>query len=350
MTSTSSTGAEPRAGQVGGVGVLRPDPPTSTGSDLPDLKPFFFGGIASCVAETVTFPIDTAKTRLQLQGQSTDLCHSQRLYHGMFHCWRTVMKEEGFNVLYSGLAPALLRQAIYGTVKYGLYYTIKDVVGGEESPLKNVSIAVVAGSVSASIANPTDVLKVRLQSKSAPVVNPIPGPDKKVIRVSLYNCFRDIYVREGVGGLWRGMMPTASRAALVAGVQLPVYDMTKAFLLKNDILPGDSAWNHLLSSFCAGLCACLASSPVDVIRTRLMDQRVIIPDRKVKKVNSKYAQQTIYKSSWECGLTTIRNEGFLALYKGFVASFMRMGPWNIIFFLTYEKLKQVSSSSSSTAF
>ena len=132
------------------------------------------------------------------------------------------MKEEGFNVLYSGLAPALLRQAIYGTVKYGLYYTIKDVVGGEESPLKNVSIAVVAGSVSASIANPTDVLKVRLQSKSAPVVSPIPGPDKKVIRVSLYNCFRDIYVREGVGGLWRGMMPTASRAALVAGVQVQV--------------------------------------------------------------------------------------------------------------------------------
>ena len=53
------------------------------------------------------------------------------------------------------------------------------------------------------------------------------------------------------------------------------------------------------------------------------------------------------KFSWECGLTTIRNKGLLALYKGFVASFMHMGPWNIIFFLTYEKLKQVSSSSSS---
>ena len=74
MTSTSSTSAELRAGQVGGVGVLRPDPPTSTGSDLPDLKPFFFGGIASCVAETVTFPIDTAKTRLQLQGMCIRLC------------------------------------------------------------------------------------------------------------------------------------------------------------------------------------------------------------------------------------------------------------------------------------
>ena len=119
--------------------------------------------------------------------------------------------------MHSGLAPALLRQAIYGTVKYGLYYTIKDVIGGEESPLKNVSIAVIAGSVSASIANPTDVLKVRLQSRSAPVVSP-----RKVIRVSLYNCFRDIYMREGVGGLWRGVMPTASRAALVAGVQVSI--------------------------------------------------------------------------------------------------------------------------------
>ena len=153
----------------------------------------------------------------------------------MVHCWRTIHLEEGTRALYGGLAPALLRQAVYGTIKYGLYYTIKDVTasGGEESPLKNVSIAVIAGSVSAAIATPTDVLKVRLQSRSAPVVSP-----KKTIRVSLYNCFNDIYRREGAAGLWRGAVPTASRAALVAGVQLPVYDMCKHFMLSNDFLPG----------------------------------------------------------------------------------------------------------------
>lgn len=63
----------------------------------------------------------------------------------MVHCWKTIATEEGISVLYSGLAPALLRQAIYGTIKYGLYYSIKDLVGGEESPLKNVSIAVISG-------------------------------------------------------------------------------------------------------------------------------------------------------------------------------------------------------------
>ena len=66
MTSTSSTGSE-RAGQASGAGAA----PSSdrSGSTGADLRPFFFGGIASCVAETVTFPIDTAKTRLQLQGK-----------------------------------------------------------------------------------------------------------------------------------------------------------------------------------------------------------------------------------------------------------------------------------------
>ena len=47
------------------------------------LLPFFFGGVASCVAEAATFPIDTAKTRLQLQGQAKDKRHSSTPYRGM---------------------------------------------------------------------------------------------------------------------------------------------------------------------------------------------------------------------------------------------------------------------------
>ena len=47
------------------------------------LLPFVYGGVASCVAEAATFPIDTAKTRLQLQGQSRDVRHSSTPYRGM---------------------------------------------------------------------------------------------------------------------------------------------------------------------------------------------------------------------------------------------------------------------------
>ena len=37
---------------------------------------------------------------------------------------------------------------------------------------------------------------------------------------------------------------------------------------------------------------------------------------------------------------TVKKEGITALYKGFIPAWIRMGPWNIIFFVTYEQLKK----------
>lgn len=51
-------------------------------------------------------------------------------------------------------------------------------------------------------------------------------------------------------------------------------------------------------------------------------------------------QIRLYKGSLDCGIQTVRNEGFSALYKGFIPTWFRMAPWNIIFFITYEQLKQ----------
>lgn len=48
----------------------------------------------------------------------------------------------------------------------------------------------------------------------------------------------------------------------------------------------------------------------------------------------------LYKGSIDCFVQTVRNEGFRALYKGFIPTWVRMGPWNIIFFITYEQLKK----------
>lgn len=119
-------------------------------------------------------------------------------------------------MLYRGLSPALLRQATYGTIKFGLYYTIKGWLPGEESAVKNLGCAVIAGSVSAAIATPTDLLKVRHQAKWVSEGDNRPRPRHK----GVFGCFRDIYLNEGARGLWRGVVPTAQRAAVVAGVQV----------------------------------------------------------------------------------------------------------------------------------
>lgn len=49
-----------------------------------------------------TFPIDTTKTRLQVQGQKIDQTLSQLKYRGMIDAFVKITKEEGLKALYSG--------------------------------------------------------------------------------------------------------------------------------------------------------------------------------------------------------------------------------------------------------
>jgi hypothetical protein len=35
----------------------------------------------------------------------------------------------------------------------------------------------------------------------------------------------------------------------------------------------------------------------------------------------------IYKGSWDCLLITLRHEGVTALWRGFIPTWLRMGPW-----------------------
>uniref|UniRef100_A0A1Y1N499 Mitochondrial uncoupling protein Bmcp n=1 Tax=Photinus pyralis TaxID=7054 RepID=A0A1Y1N499_PHOPY len=269
-----------------------------------------------------TFPIDTTKTRLQVQGQILDAQHAELKYRGMIDCLLKIWRQEGFGALYAGIWPAVLRQATYGTIKFGTYYSLKKLVirqYGNESVALNVACAVTAGAVSSAIANPTDVLKVRMQIRGSHG------------NVSLVGCFKDVYAQEGISGLWKGVNPTAQRAAVIAAVELPVYDFCKSHLMSAF---GDQVGNHFISSFVASLGSAVASTPIDVVRTRLMNQRNLKVDREISKTH-------IYKGTVDCFIQTFRNEGFWAFYKGFIPAWFRMGPWNIIFFITYEQLKKL---------
>ncbi|XP_028671806.1 brain mitochondrial carrier protein 1 [Erpetoichthys calabaricus] len=282
-------------------------------------KPFLYGGLASIVAEFGTFPIDLTKTRLQVQGQTADAHYTQIRYKGMFHALLRIGREEGILALYSGISPALLRQASYGTIKIGTYQTMKRLFVSrpeDETMIINVFCGVVSGVISSAIANPTDVLKIRMQAQGS------------VIQGSMIANFLDIYHQEGTRGLWRGVLLTAQRAAIVVGVELPVYDITKKHLILSGLM-GDTVYTHFISSFTCGLAGALASNPVDVVRTRMMNQRVIA------------GNQVIYKGTLDGLLQIWKSEGFFALYKGFWPNWLRLGPWNIIFFITYEQLKKL---------
>jgi hypothetical protein len=158
------------------------------------VKHFVFGGIASLTAEMGTFPLDTTKTRLQVQGQQRDAVCRESRYRGMTHALLRIVREEGVRALYGGIAPALLRQASYGTLKIGLYHYLKKINPAEETVLMNVLAGMTSGAIASAIANPTDVLKVRMQSASDATYSR---------RKSCAKYFQQIYREEGVHGLYR---------------------------------------------------------------------------------------------------------------------------------------------------
>lgn len=64
------------------------------------LEPFVCGAAASCTAEIFTFPIDLAKTRLQIQ------TNNNLKYRGMIHCITLTVRNEGPAALYNGYTHA----------------------------------------------------------------------------------------------------------------------------------------------------------------------------------------------------------------------------------------------------
>ncbi len=105
------------------------------------------------------------------------------------------------------MKPALLRQATYGTLKLGIYQYLKKLASGapsahgeaqRQSLYKNIACAVVAGASANALANPTDVLKVRMQAQGQLAASGAVGKPN-----SLAGMFVEIYQREGVQGLYR---------------------------------------------------------------------------------------------------------------------------------------------------
>ncbi|RNA06067.1 brain mitochondrial carrier 1 isoform X4 [Brachionus plicatilis] len=223
-----------------------------------NFEPFLIGGLSSCNAEFFTFPIDLVKTRLQIQGQAINNCSGK--YRGMLDCFSSVYREEGIKTMFSGIKPALLRQATYGTFKLGFYQYMKkmlfssDVSHHNEHFYKNIFIGSLSGASANALANPTDVLKIRMQADYQLFKNQ-----------SMTVSFRKIFNSEGLFGLYRGVWPNAQRAAIITGVELSIYDSVKQFLIyKLSLKDGIEA--HLMSSAMAGFCAAVAATPIDVIK------------------------------------------------------------------------------------
>ncbi|XP_034460105.1 mitochondrial uncoupling protein 2-like [Hippoglossus hippoglossus] len=281
----------------------------------------FSAGTAGCVADLVTFPLDTAKVRLQIQGEFKPSVGVQRpRYRGVFGTIYTMVKTEGARSLYSGLVAGLQRQMSFASVRIGLYDTIKQVYsrGSENVGIGTRLLAgCTTGAMAVALAQPTDVVKVRFQAQ---VRLPEGGSAKRYS--STIEAYKTIAREEGVRGLWKGVFPNITRNAIVNCSELVTYDIIKELILQHKLMT-DNMPCHFTAGFAAGFCTTIVASPVDVVKTRFMNS---VPGQ--------------YSGAMNCALTMLIKEGPTAFYKGFVPSFLRLGSWNIVMFVSYEQIKR----------
>ncbi|KAK3030731.1 hypothetical protein RJ639_036535 [Escallonia herrerae] len=317
------------------------------------LKGFVEGGIASIVAGCSTHPLDLIKVRMQLQGEN-HVPNPQTLRPAFaFHGASTtaamaapgsvrlppppqkvgpisvgikIFQTEGVTALFSGVSATVLRQTLYSTTRMGLYEVFKQKWSDPDSgsfPLgRKIAAGLIAGGIGAAVGNPADVAMVRMQADGR-----LPASQRRNYK-GVVDAITRMSRQEGVASLWRGSSLTVNRAMIVTASQLASYDQIKETILENGVMR-DGLGTHVTASFAAGFVAAVASNPIDVIKTRVMNMKVepgVVPP---------------YSGALDCALKTVRSEGPLALYKGFIPTISRQGPFTVVLFVTLEQVRKL---------
>ncbi|KAK2562046.1 Mitochondrial substrate carrier family protein ucpB [Acropora cervicornis] len=286
---------------------------------------FALSGLSCMCAATVTNPIDVIKTRMQLENElgchheSRNIFHN-RYYRGLFRGALRITREEGLPGLYKGIMPSLMREATYSTLRLGLYEPLKEQFGARDPAFtpfwKKICAGAIAGAIGSAIACPTDVVKIRLMSPSG----------NQWGYKHTFHAFQAIISTEGIRGLWTGVSATVKRSALVSATAVSSYDHLKHAIL-NARLMKEGPFLHIVASSLAGFVTNCVTSPIDMVRTRYMNQK---KDGK---------NPVLYKGTLDCIVKTVRKEGLFGLYKGFIPNWTRTGTHTVVTFFVFEQLR-----------
>lgn len=162
------------------------------------------GSTGAVLANSLVYPLDIIKTRLQVQikRQPGDIAHTtnDRHYNGTIHALQSILEDEGLSGLYSGITGSLLG---VGTTNFAYFYwysTVRELyvsrVKGGQAPgtAVELSLGAVAGALAQLFTIPIAVVTTRQQTQ--------PKHDKKGLIATAKEVINS---EDGYSGLWRGM-------------------------------------------------------------------------------------------------------------------------------------------------
>jgi solute carrier family 25 (mitochondrial citrate transporter), member 1 len=190
------------------------------GNKKGSLISFVSGAMAGATeAVFVVTPQETLKVKL-----IHDRVKPNPKYSGFFNGVSTIYTNEGFNGVYKGLVPTVLRQSSNQAIRFLVYDYIKgkldSAMPGAPLTVRTAAAGALAGAASVMGNNPIDVVKTLMQ-----------GLDAKKYNGSV-DCFVKVWKNEGVRGFYRGVEARMTRVVLDVAITFTLVEHIRLLLDK----------------------------------------------------------------------------------------------------------------------
>ncbi|XP_004558367.1 peroxisomal membrane protein PMP34 [Maylandia zebra] len=282
------------------------------------------GAMGSVTAMTVFFPLDTAKSRLQVdekrKSNSTPVILAE------------IAKEEGFLSLYRGWFPVISSLCCSNFVYFYTFNSLKKLMAsgpGQSRPGKDLLIGIVSGVVNVILTTPMWVVNTRLKMQGVKFRN---EDLHQTHYRGIFDAFSQIIANEGVGTLWNGTLPSLV-LVLNPAVQFMIYEAMKRKAGRGG-RKISSAKIFLIGAIAKAI-ATTATYPLQTVQAIL-----------------RFGQ---YTSDAEGGgvmgslsnilfllMDRIKKHGALGLYKGLEAKLLQTVLTAALMFVVYEKIAAVT--------
>ncbi|XP_061338588.1 mitochondrial arginine transporter BAC2-like [Gastrolobium bilobum] len=266
-----------------------------------------FGGTAGIISG---YPLDT----LRILQQSSKTGSASTIL-------RNVVAKEGPSALYRGMGAPLASVTFQNAMVFQIYavlsraFSTPSVSASDPPSLKGVALGgICTGAVQSTLLSPVELIKIRLQLQNT---GQLTDTQKGPVMIA-----KNIWKMEGIRGIYRGFGITMLRDAPAHGFYFWTYEYTREILH-----PGcrkscqESLNTMLIAGGLAGVVSWVFSYPLDVIKTRLQAQT---------------PSSLKYKGILDCLRKSIKQEGYVVLWRGLGTALARAFVVNGAVFSSYE--------------
>ncbi|KAI8070654.1 mitochondrial carrier domain-containing protein [Gilbertella persicaria] len=200
----------------------------------------------------------------------------------------------------------------------------------EKETIPKVVQDLVAGTVGGwsqvIVGQPLDTIKVRIQTQPSPP-----------IYKNAMDCTQQLVRQEGVKGLYRGVMPPLAGIGFCNAIMFMSNGFFRRMLQKGNETGLSIAQVGMAGSMAGSVMAFL-NCPIELLKVKLQTR----DPKGVIGVNGKL--EPPFKGVIDCGIRSIRAQGFLGIYRGMGMTLLRDVPGYFAYFFCYETSKKLLQS------